>query len=203
MNYLDQEQKQKMEKIFNLQNSIEASKEKQEERITSYDNYLNNNMKNKTEELKMKKLLIQKKQRDKKKKLEKKMNDWIHRQEKITEEQNKEYEKNKLNKESEDNTLEENELDDDINNTNNDYNEKFDISKYNVVSMDNMKQDNNEEENRNKDIEENNKEAICLICQRKFASVEKLKLHEKLSELHQQNLAKLKINNNQIRFIKY
>lgn len=202
MNYLDQEQKQKMEKIFNLQNSIEASKEKQEERITSYDNYLNNNMKNKTEELKMKKLLIQKKQRDKKKKLEKKMNDWIHQQEKITEEQNKEYEKNKLNKESEDNTLEENELDDDINNTNNDYNEKFDISKYNVVSMDNMKQDNNEEENRNKDIEENNKEAICLICQRKFASVEKLKLHEKLSELHQQNLAKLKLNN-QIRFIKY
>ena len=196
MNYLDQEQKQKMEKIFNLQNSIEASKEKQEERITSYDNYLNNNMKNKTEELKMKKLLIQKKQRDKKKKLEKKMNDWIHQQEKITEEQNKEYEKNKLNKESEDNTLEENELDDDINNTNNDYNEKFDLSKYNVVSLDNMKQDNNEEENRNKDIEENNKEAICLICQRKFASVEKLKLHEKLSELHQQNLAKLKLNNN-------
>ena len=55
MNYLDNEQKEKMEKIFNLQNSIEASKEKQEERITSYDNYLNNNMKNKTEELKMKK----------------------------------------------------------------------------------------------------------------------------------------------------
>ena len=33
MNYLDKEQKQKMEKIFNLQHSIEASKEKQEERI--------------------------------------------------------------------------------------------------------------------------------------------------------------------------
>ena len=31
MNYLDNEQKEKMEKIFNLQNSIEASKEKQEE----------------------------------------------------------------------------------------------------------------------------------------------------------------------------
>ena len=200
MNYLDQEQKQKMEKIFNLQNSIEASKEKQEERITSYDNYLNNNMKSKTEELKMKKLMIQKKQRDKKKKLEKKMNDWIHQQEKITEEQNKEYEKNKLNKESENNTEEENELDDE-NNNNNDYNEKFDISKYNVVSMDNMKQDNNNnEENRNKDIDDN-KEAICLICQRKFASIEKLKLHEKLSELHQQNLAKLKFNNNYIRFI--
>ena len=52
MNYLDKEQKQKMEKIFNLQNSIEASKEKQEERISSYNNYLNTNMKNKTEELK-------------------------------------------------------------------------------------------------------------------------------------------------------
>ena len=48
MNYLDKEQKQKMEKIFNLQSSIEASKERQEERISSYDNYLNNNMNNKT-----------------------------------------------------------------------------------------------------------------------------------------------------------
>ena len=72
MNYLDKEQKQKMEKIFNLQNSIEASKEKQEERISSYDNYLNINMKNKTEELKQKKLMILKKQRDKKKKIRKK-----------------------------------------------------------------------------------------------------------------------------------
>ena len=50
MNYLDNEQKEKMEKIFNLQNSIEASKEKQEERITSHDNHPNNNMKNKIEE---------------------------------------------------------------------------------------------------------------------------------------------------------
>ena len=50
MNYLDKEQKQKMEKIFNLQNSIEASKEKQEERISSYDSYLNKNMNKKTEE---------------------------------------------------------------------------------------------------------------------------------------------------------
>ena len=58
MNYLDKEQKQKKEKIFNLQNSIEASKERQEERISSYDNYLNNNMNNKTEELKMKKLMV-------------------------------------------------------------------------------------------------------------------------------------------------
>ena len=198
MNYLDKEQKQKMEKIFNLQNSIEASKEKQEERITSYDNYLNNNMKNKTEELKLKKLMIQKKQRDKKKKLEKKMNDWIHQQEKITEEQNKEYEKNKTNKSSENDTEENNEIPEE--NNNNDYNEQFDISKYNVVSMDNMKQDNNnnnEEKNYSINIEENkDKEAICLICQRKFASIEKLRLHEKLSELHQQNLAKLKLNNN-------
>ena len=198
MNYLDKEQKQKMEKIFNLQNSIEASKEKQEERITSYDNYLNNNMKNKTEELKMKKLMIQKKQRDKKKKLEKKMNDWIHQQEKITEEQNKEYEKNKTNKSSENDTEENNEIPEE--NNNNDYNEQFDISKYNVVSMDNMKQDNNnnnEEKNYSINYEENkDKEAICLICQRKFASIEKLRLHEKLSELHQQNLSKLKLNNN-------
>ena len=58
-----------MEKIFNLQNSIEASKEKQEERISSFDNYYNNNITNKAEdELKMKKMLQLKKQRDKKKK---------------------------------------------------------------------------------------------------------------------------------------
>ena len=38
-----------MEKIFNLQNSIEASKEKQEERISSYDNYYNNNANKKPE----------------------------------------------------------------------------------------------------------------------------------------------------------
>ena len=188
MNYLDQEQKQKMEKIFNLQNSIEASKEKQEERITSYDNYLNTNMKNKTEELKMKKLLIQKKQRDKKKKLEKKMNDWVHQQE----EQNKEIQRNQENenKQSEKDTEEENENDD----NNNDYNEIFDVSKYNVVSMDNINKDNNVEKE-DKNIEEN-KEAICIICQRKFASLEKLKIHEKLSELHRQNLEKLKLNNN-------
>ena len=188
MNYLDQEQKQKMEKIFNLQNSIEASKEKQEERITSYDNYLNTNMKNKTEELKMKKLLIQKKQRDKKKKLEKKMNDWVHQQE----EQNKEIQRNQENenKQSEKDTEEENENDD----NNNDYNEIFDVSKYNVVSMDNINKDNNVEKE-DKNIEEN-KGAICIICQRKFASLEKLKIHEKLSELHRQNLEKLKLNNN-------
>ena len=86
-----------MEKIFNLQSSIEASKERQEERIYSYDNYLNNNMNNKTEELKMKKLMVLKKQRDKKKKLEKKMNDWIHQQEIMSEEKNKENEKIKQN----------------------------------------------------------------------------------------------------------
>ena len=73
MNYLDNEQKQKLEKILNLQNNIEASKERQEERISSYDDYLNNNITNKAEEdLKMKKmLLLKKQQRDKKKKLEK------------------------------------------------------------------------------------------------------------------------------------
>ena len=184
MNYLDKEQKQKMEKIFNLQNSIEASKEKQEERITSYDNYLNNNMKNKTEELKMKKLMIQKKQKEKKKKLEKKMNDWIHQQE----EQNKEFNQKNENKQSETESEEEN----NDNNNSNDYNEKFDISKYNVVSIDKI----NKEEIEDKINNNENKEAICIICQRKFANYEKLKLHEKLSELHRQNLEKLKLNNN-------
>ena len=96
---------------------------------------------------------------------------------------------------------------------NNNYNEKFDISKYNVISLDNMK---NEESNANNDISNNNdndtgkknednnisnsniisKEFICMICQRKFASEEKLALHEKLSDLHRQNLNKLKLNNN-------
>ena len=184
MNYLDNEQKEKMEKIFNLQNSIEASKEKQEERITSYDNYLNNNMKNKTEELKMKKLMIQKKQKEKKKKLEKKMNEWIHQQE----EQNKEFNQKNENKQSETESEEEN----DDNNNSNDYNEKLDISKYNVVSIDNI----NKEEIEDKINNNENKEAICIICQRKFANYEKLKLHEKLSELHRQNLEKLKLNNN-------
>ena len=33
-------------------------------------------------------------------------------------------------------------------------------------------------------------EPICTICKRKFPTVEKLRLHEKLSELHKQNLAK-------------
>lgn len=32
---------------------------------------------------------------------------------------------------------------------------------------------------------------ICYICQRKFLTEEKLKNHEKLSELHKKNLAKL------------
>ena len=188
MNYLDNEQKQKMEKIFNLQNSIEASKEKQEERITSYDNYLNNNMNNKTEELKMKKLMILKKKKDKKKKMEKKMNDWMNQQ-------NKEFEKN-LEKENEDKQSENNNEEENENNEDNNYNynEQFDVSKYNVVSMDNLDK-NNKEENEI-EIKEENKEAICLICQRKFASFDKLKLHEKLSELHRQNLEKLKLNNN-------
>ena len=85
-----------MATILNLQNNIEASKEKQEERISSYDNYLNNNIKNKAEEeLKMQKLVLIKKQRDKKKKLEKKMSAWAQKQEKISEEQIKNYDKSK------------------------------------------------------------------------------------------------------------
>jgi len=34
-------------------------------------------------------------------------------------------------------------------------------------------------------------EPICLVCKRKFPNLEKLRLHEKASELHQQNLRKL------------
>ena len=197
-----------MEKILNLQNNIEASKEKQEERISSYDNYLNNNITNKAEEeLKMKKLLLLKKQRDKKKKLEKKMNDWASKQEKISEEQIKKYEKNKNNKNNNNDKnkeKEENEDEDEEENNYN-YNEEFDVSKYNVISLDNMKNseddnnDNNDNKNDEKKKEANkdiNNEFICLICQRKFASAEKLALHEKLSELHKQNLNKLKLNNN-------
>ena len=33
-------------------------------------------------------------------------------------------------------------------------------------------------------------EPICTVCKRKFPSVEKLRLHERMSELHKQNLAK-------------
>jgi len=204
MNYLDNEQKQKMEKIVNLQNSIEASKERQEERNASYDDYLINTKSNKAEEeLKMKKMLLLKRQRDKKKKLEKRMNDWAHKQEKISEEKIKEYEKNKNNNnKNNDSNKEENENEE----NNNNYNEKFDISKYTVISLDNMK-NNNDDDNKdninNTKNEENiinkinmDKEIICLICQRKFASAEKLALHEKISALHKQNLDKLKLNNN-------
>ena len=189
MNYLDKEQKQKMEKIFNLQHSIEASKEKQEERISSYDNYLNKNMNNKTEELNMKKLMILKKQKDKKKKLEKKMTDWMNQQNK---EAQINQEKENSSKQSENNTVSENESEE---NNKNDYNERFDISKYNVVSIDNINKENKEEKD-NTILENKEREAICIICQRKFANFDKLKLHEKLSELHRQNLEKLKLNNN-------
>jgi RNA-binding protein 5/10 len=34
-------------------------------------------------------------------------------------------------------------------------------------------------------------EPICTICKRKFSTIDKLRLHEKASELHKQNLAKL------------
>jgi len=193
MNYLDNKQKEKMEKIFNLQNSIEASKEKQEERISSLDDYLINNKNNKVEEeIKMKKMMVLKKQKDKKK-LEKKMNDWIHKQEKISEENLKNFNSNK-NKNDNDN--EEPQED-----NNNNYNEQFDVSKYNVVSLDNLTNDNNEkekEQNEKKDNINNNetKDIICEICRRKFPSLEKLALHEKMSELHKRNLNKLKLNNN-------
>jgi hypothetical protein len=34
-------------------------------------------------------------------------------------------------------------------------------------------------------------EPVCTICRRKFLTIDKLRLHEKVSELHKQNLAKL------------
>ena len=131
------------------------------------------------------------------------MNDWAHKQEKISEKQNKEFEKSKkFNNKKENNNKDNEESEEDDNNN---YNEKFDISKYNVISLDNMKNDNEDNANNNndddnekkKEINNNiNNEIICMICQRKFASAEKLALHEKLSELHKQNLNKLKLNNN-------
>ena len=208
LNYLDNEQKKKMEKILSLQNNIEALKEKQEERISSYDDYYNNNVNNKVEEeLKMKKMQMLKMQRDKKKKLEKKMNNWAQHQEKISEIRIQNYEKKK-NKEINNNNDKEKEDDNEEDNNNNNYNEEFDISKYNVISLDNLQNnEENKEDNNNKNNNDNNDEGkkkeinnvnefICMICQRKFASAEKLALHEKLSELHKQNLNKLKLNNN-------
>ena len=206
MNYLNSEQKEKLEKILNLQNNIEASMEKQDERISSYDDYLSN----KVEEEKMKKMMLikkQKDQRDKKKKLEKKMNDWAHKQEKISERQIKQYEKRNISNNNDNDKNSNNDDNEDDNEDNNNYNEEFDISKYNVISLDNMKNDesndnnNNISNNNNDDTENNSKsnvnnEIICMICQRKFASEEKLALHEKLSELHKQNLNKLKLNKN-------
>ena len=121
------------------------------------------------------------------------MNDWIHQQEIMSEEKNKENEKIKQNELSDNNNN--SDEDNQIENNNN-YNEKFDISKYNVVSIDNMK-DNEEKEEKNKEINQDNyKEAICIICQRKFPSFDKLKLHEQLSALHKQNLEKLKLSHN-------
>ena len=134
------------------------------------------------------------------------MNDWASKQEKISEEQIKKYEKNKNNKNNNnDKNKEKEDEDEDEEENNYNYNEEFDVSKYNVISLDNMKnsEDDNNDNNNNKDDEKKkeankdiNNEFICLICQRKFASAEKLALHEKLSELHKQNLNKLKLNNN-------
>ena len=39
-------------------------------------------------------------------------------------------------------------------------------------------------------------EFICTICQRKFGTKEKLEKHEKLSDLHKENIRKLQITNN-------
>ena len=102
-------------------------------------------------------------------------------------------EKNDLNNE-EDN--EEKENSDNDNNNNNEIAKEegeFDSSKYNVVSLDNMKNEDNNIEDKNNDnkVVEEKKDIICVICQRKFNSLEKLALHEKISELHKNNLMKL------------
>ncbi len=117
------------------------------------------------------------------------MTDWMNQQNK---ESQINQERENSSKQSENNTVSENESEE---NNNNDYNEQFDISKYNVVSIDNINKENKEEKD-NTNLENKEREAICIICQRKFANFDKLKLHEKLSELHRQNLEKLKLNNN-------
>ena len=38
-------------------------------------------------------------------------------------------------------------------------------------------------------------EPICVVCKRKFPTIEKLRLHERVSDLHRQNLEKLATNN--------
>jgi hypothetical protein len=83
---------------------------------------------------------------------------------------------------------------------------------YDVVKLDEYKKDSNNvkgennnsnsnttilKHNVNEDYNNNNSNNItqtfiCYICQRKFPSEEKLKLHESMSELHKANLEKQK-----------
>ena len=56
-----------------------------------------------------------------------------------------------------------------------------------------LKHNVNEDDNNNNNSSNNTTQTfICYICQRKFPSEEKLKLHESMSELHKANLEKQK-----------
>ena len=123
------------------------------------------------------------------------MNDWILQQKKIEEQKNLD-EKNENEINNDKNNEEEENNDDDNDNKIDKEGGEFDFSKYNVVSLDNMKNENNNKDdnnnnNENKNKVEEKKDIICVICQRKFNSLEKLALHEKISELHKNNLNKL------------
>lgn len=197
---MNNEDQQKLQNIFKLQTSITHSKEIQDERFLSYEELNNKNSKKKEcinisyndNENRQKKLLQIKKQRDKKKL----MSDWIQNQEKMAEKKNKE-----INEQKE--KYGENSDEDNVENEENN-NERIDMSKYNVVNLDEVMgvgENKDEEKNNSKGKEKNNegneieekKEIICVICQRKFPSVKKLEIHEKLSEMHKRNLEKLKL----------
>ena len=72
------------------------------------------------------------------------------------------------------------------------------INNYNIFLDKNKKskdsKENNEIINSNvtQNTNDNNKNYICLLCQRKFANEEKLKIHEQMSQIHKENLLKQK-----------
>jgi hypothetical protein len=95
-----------------------------------------------------------------------------------------------------------------VSNNNNDSEVCYDVVKLDEYKKDsnNIKGENNNnnsnsnnnttilKHNVNEDYNNNNitQTFICYICQRKFPSEEKLKLHESMSELHKANLEKQK-----------
>ena len=72
------------------------------------------------------------------------------------------------------------------------------INNYNIFLDKNKKskdsKENNEIINSNvtQNTNDNNKNYICLLCQRKFINEEKLKIHEQMSQIHKENLLKQK-----------